>query len=164
MTVDGLGQRGLLSEEDRESLEHLEELLLSLKDIAEKELEGTSLTESDYELINSYGDVLERLTVAAADKEDRGGAVDEEEAAIVADVATDPNSGTVLEEAVGTVFEIYVVADIDGQLTLTEGGVFSYYEFPWPMSDRLTDESWRELLNSGEAPGRPDWTSSFVSD
>ena len=164
MTLDGLGQRDLLSEEDRESLEHLEELLLSLKSIAEKELEGTSLTESDYELINSYGDILERLTVAAADKEDLGGAVDEEEAAIVADVATDPNSGTVLEEAVGKVFEIYVVADIDGHLTLTEGGVFSYYEFPWPMSDRLTDESWREMLHDGEAPPRPEWTSSFVSE
>jgi hypothetical protein len=164
MTLDGLGQRGLLSEEDRESLEHLEELLLSLKDIAEKEFEGTSLSESDYGLINSYGDVLERLTVAAADKEDLGGAVDEEEAAVVADVATDPNSGTILEEAVGKVFEIHVVADIDGHLTLTEGGVFSYYEFPWTMSDRLTDESWREMLKSSEAPQRPEWTSSFVSE
>ena len=164
MTIDGLGERNLLSDEDRDSLERLQELLLSFKTIAEKELEGTSLTEGEYDLINSYGDVLEGLTIAAADKEELGGAVDEEEAAIVADVATDPNSGTVLEEAVGKVFEIFVVVEVEGQLTLTEGGVFSYYEFSWPMSDRLTDESWREVLNSGQAPPRPEWTSSFVSE
>ena len=164
MTIDGLGERNLLSDEDRDSLERLHELLLSFKTIAEKELEGTSLTEGEYDLINSYGDVLEGLTIAAADKEEVGGAVDEEEAAIVADVATDPNSGTVLEEAVGKVFEIFVVVEVEGQLTLTEGGVLSYYEFSWPMSDRLTDESWREILNSGQAPPRPEWTSSFVSE
>lgn len=163
MTIDGLGQRNLLSAEDRDSFEYLEQLLLSLKAIAEKELEGTNLTAEEYDLIDSYGDTLEHLTVAAADKAELGGALEEEEAAIVADVATDPNSATVLEEATGKVFEIYVIAEVEGRLTLTEGGVFSYYEFAWPMSDRLTDESWREMLNSGEAPPRPEWTTSFVS-
>jgi hypothetical protein len=163
MTLDGLGQRDLLSEDDRDSLEYLEELLISLKTIAEKELSGESLTEDDYYLIESYGDVLEGLTVAAADKPEPGGSVDEEEAAVVADVATDPNSGQVLEEAVGKVFEIYVVVEAEGKLALTEGGVFSYYEFAWPMNDRLTDESWREMLESGQAPPRPAWTASFVS-
>jgi hypothetical protein len=162
MTIDGLGERGLLSEQDRDSLEGLERLLLSLKAMAEKELAGTALTEDEYNFINSYGDTLEWLTIAAADKGEMGASVDEEEAAIVADVATDPNSGTVLEEAVGKIFEIYVVVGVEGQLQITEGGVFSYYEFGWPMSDRLTDESWREMLNSGEAPPRPEWTSSFI--
>lgn len=163
MTIDGLGERNLLSADDRDSLEYLEELLLSLKTIAEKELAANTLTESEYDLINSYGDILERLTVAAADKEEEFGGAIEEEAAIVADVATDPNSGTVLEEATGKVFEMYVVVEEDGQLMVTEGGIFSYYEFAWPMGDRLTDESWREMLNAGEAPPRPAWTSSFMS-
>jgi len=162
MTRDGLGERNLLSSEDRDSLEQLEGLLLSLTTIAEKELRGDSLTESEYDLINSYGDILENLTVAAADKPEPGGSVDEEEAAVVADVATDPNSGNVLEEAVGKIFEIYVVVEVEGQLTLSEGGVFSYYEFAWPMSDRLTDESWRGMFNNGQAPPRPQWTSSFI--
>ncbi len=163
MTIDGLSQRNLLADDDRESLEELEGLLLSLKTISEKELEGTSLSQGEYDLIDSYGDILEGLTVAAADKQELGGAVDEEEAAIVADVATDPNSGTVLEEATGKIFEIYVVSEVDGRLTMTEGGVFSYYEFAWPVSDRLTDESWREMLNAGEAPPRPGWTGTFVA-
>jgi len=163
MTRDGLEERDLLSSDDRDSLEQLDELLLSLKSIAEKELTGESLTDSEHSLINSYGDWLETLTIAAADKQQPGGSVHEHEAAVVADVATDPNSGNVLEEGVGRIYQIFVVAEVDGQLSLTQGGVFSYYEFVWPMSDRLTDEAWRELLNSGQAPARPEWTASFIS-
>lgn len=164
MTIDGLAGRGLLSDQDRDSLEGLETLLLSLKAIAEKELAGRPPTEDEYNLINSYGDMLESLTAAAADREEGGVSVKEEEAAVVADVATDPNSGTVLEEAVGKIFEIYVAVEVEGELTMAEGGVFSYYEFPWPMSDRLTDEKWREMLNAGQAAPRPEWTSSFVPE
>ncbi len=164
MTVDGLGQRNLLSSDDRDSLEYLEAVLLSLKTIAEKELGGESLTDDEYYFIDSYGDVLEGLTIAAADKSEAGGSVDEEEAAVVADVATDPNSGQVLEEAVGRVFGIYIVVEAEGRMTLAQGGVFSYYEFAWPMSDRLTDEAWREMLGSGQVPSRPEWTSSFISE
>jgi hypothetical protein len=162
MTLDGLESRGLLISDDKESLVYLEKLLLSLKDIAEKELQGEALTEEERQMINAYGDVLENLTAAAADKPQDGGAVDDE-AAVVADVATDPNSGRVLEEATGRIFEIYVVVDADEELSITKGGVFSYYEFPWPMENRLTDVSWREMLGSGEAPPRPEWTSSFVA-
>jgi hypothetical protein len=164
MTLDGLSQRHLLTSDDRDSLEYLEGVLLSLKTIAEKELAGESLTEDEHYFIDSYGDVLEGLTIAAADKPQPGGSVDQEEAAVVADVATDPNSGQVLEEAVGKVFPIYVVVEAEGRLTLTQGGVFSYYEFAWPMSDRLTDEAWREMLETGQAPSRPPWTSSFISE
>jgi hypothetical protein len=163
MTRDGLEERGILASHDRDSLDQLEELLLSLKTIAENELAGESLSDSEYSLVNSYGDWLETLTIAAADKEQPGGSVDEHEAAVVADVATDPNSGTVLEEGVGRIYPIFVVAEVDGQLALTQGGVFSYFEFAWPMSDRLTDEAWRELLNSGQAPVRPEWTASFIT-
>jgi hypothetical protein len=162
MTLDGLGQRGLLISEDKDSLEYLETVLLSLKTIAEKELAGEGLTDDEYYFIDSYGDVLEGLTIAAADKAEPGGSLDEEEAAVVADVATDPNSGQVLEEGVGRVFAIYVAVETEGNLAVAQGGVFSYYEFAWPMSDRLTDEAWREMLESGQAPSRPEWTSSFI--
>jgi hypothetical protein len=163
MTRDGLDQRGLLSTDDRDSLDQLEQLLLSLKTIAEKELQGQTLSDSEYDLMNTYGNWLEGLTIAAADKAEPGGSVDEHDAALVADVATDPNSGSVLEEAVGRINQIFVVAEVDGQLSLTQGGVLSYYEFSWPMSDRLTDEAWRELLDSGQSPPCPEWTSSFMS-
>ncbi len=165
MTIDGLEERGLLSEGDKNNLERLETILFSLKGIAEKELEGTPLSQEEQDLITFYGGTLEMLTIAAADQEEEvegRSYLEDEQAAVIADVATDP-LGTVLEEGVGRIFEIYVLVGVEGQLVITKGGVFSYYEFPWPMGDRLTDEAWREMLDSGQAPDRPDWTESFVA-
>jgi len=48
---------------------------------------------------------------------------------------------------------------IKGKLKITKGGIFSYYEFTWPMLDRLTDKRWRELLYSSDAPKLPSWTT-----
>ena len=170
MTIDGLEARGLLDDtetmwEIRDNLERLELLLTQLAPIAQKELAGTALTQEEQEVILFYGGVLEGLTIAAADKDDVEGrpVLEDQEAAVVADVATDP-TGLVLEEGVGRIQEIYVVAEIGGRLVVTKGGVFSYYEFPWPMDDRLTDEAWREMLDQGQAPDRPHWTASFIAE
>jgi hypothetical protein len=46
---------------------------------------------------------------------------------------------------------------------VAKGGVFSYYEFPWPADDRLTDEKWREMLDNDEAPDRPVWIDTFFT-
>ncbi len=89
--------------------------------------------------------------------------------AIVADVASDPN-GQVLEVGTGEVSTIYAVVPVDGVLRLASGSVYSYYEFPWPMSDRLTDSAWLRLLGMDnmdrETFGTPQvapvsWTDDF---
>ena len=54
-----------------------------------------------------------------------------------------------------------IVPDPYDGLQVTKGGVFSYYEFGWPSSDRLTDEKWLQMLKDGEAPEQPEWTSSL---
>ncbi len=33
----------------------------------------------------------------------------------------------------------------------------SYYEFKHPMSDRLTDEKWGEMVDSESIPEQPNW-------
>ncbi len=165
MTRDGLQRRGLLTENTDANLMRLDSLLEFLLDVAHRELAGKPLTVEDYERIKFYGGELEAMTLAAADQEGEGAPFFEEDdqAALVADVAT--GGDTVLEEAIGRIFEIYVaVPDGEGGLLVAKGGVFSYYEFPWPMDDRLTDESWRAMLDTGEAPGRPAWTASFVAE
>jgi hypothetical protein len=65
----------------------------------------------------------------------------------------------VLEEGVGDAFHIYVVVMVEGELVVADGGVFSYYEFKQPMSDRLTDEAWQEM---SPKPDQPSWTGSFI--
>ncbi len=169
MTSDGLDERGLLTATMKDDLSKMEQLATSLKTISEKELNNESLTDADYELIRSYGGQLEHFWLEV-NKDDpafkastgQRDYLNENPAAIVADVATDPN-GQVLEEGTGKIYEIYVVVPIDGKLRIAKGGVYSYYEFPWPLSDRLTDKKWRDMLNTSPTPKLPDWTSAFVA-
>lgn len=168
MTNEGLEMRGLLTASMKDNLSKMEQLAMSLKTISEKELNNENLTDADYELIRSYGGQLEHLWLEINKDEPQykelgqRDFLDQNPAAIVADVATDPN-GQVLEEGTGKISEIYVVVPVDGKLRIAKGGVYSYYEFTWPMSDRLTDKKWRDLLNSGQAPALPSWTDAFVA-
>ena len=86
-------------------------------------------------------------------------------APLIVDVAADPDGGEVLEVGTGYVTHIYVIVPIDGNLVLTRGGVFSTHQFAWPMSDRLTDKKWREMLISETVADflQPeDWQKSFM--
>jgi hypothetical protein len=155
----GLEGRGLLDVEYVDKLERLESLLLSLKTMAEKELAGEALSEEEYELIRNIGGILEGITTFSAKVKEEITSEADERMAVVADVHTDTNTGQVLEEGVGDAFTIYVIAPVEGQLVATQGGIFSYYEFTQPMSDRLTDEAWQKL------EPKPDlliWTESFI--
>ncbi|HQJ12339.1 MAG TPA: DUF3160 domain-containing protein, partial [Anaerolineae bacterium] len=180
MTRDGLASRSLLGAQDADSLSRIEELALALKQMAEKELAGIPLTAEEHERIRYYGGELEHLVIASADQpENASGAMpymeEEPQVAVIADVATDPDpqgigipQPVVLEVAVGRVNDLHVVVPLiedDGSIRLevAKGGIFSYYEFPWPAEDRLTDEKWRTLLDDNAAPERPEWISSFFT-
>jgi hypothetical protein len=77
-------------------------------------------------------------------------------------VHTDSNTEQVLEEGVGYVDLIVVAYKLpDGRILVGAGPVMSYYEFKQPMDDRLTDEAWRELLDSNP-PERPEWASNAL--
>ncbi len=164
MTRDGLDSRQLLDEEDRASLERMEDLALSLKDISEKELTNTPLTNEDYDLIRTFGGQLEHFWLEALkdDNVQSRSQLWDNPSALVADVATAPPD-TVLEEGTGFLSEIYAVVPVDGKLRIARGGVYSYYEFPWTASDRLTDKKWREMLQNQESPETPAWTQAFTA-
>lgn len=181
MTRTGLDQRGLLNDTDRESLQKLEDLAKSFQVMAEKELRGEALSDEENEQIRYYGGALEDFVMRSADtdvsEDSIGNPVfmdEDQQAAVIADVATDPDPGgtgaggpVVLEVGVGRVNEIHVVVPVvnaDGttSLQVAKGGVFSYYEFPWPAVDRLTDEKWHALIDGGQAPKPQDWMASFL--
>jgi hypothetical protein len=75
----------------------------------------------------------------------------------VSDVHTDPTSGAVLQEGVGSAN--FFVAAIDNQNNRATyvGPIYSYYEFTHPASDRMTDETWRKLIEKRALPERPAW-------
>ena len=172
-TSDGLEHYGLLSSEDKESLALLAELSDRLQTISEKELREETLTDDEYELIRTYGGQLEHFWQEAMkeDAENEYFTSSDFPAAIVADIATDPN-GTCLEVGTGNPSRIYVVVRVDGVLKIAEGAVYSFYQFEQPIQDRLTDTKWRqmmgiELTDEGSyvqepAVALPDWIRDFL--
>jgi hypothetical protein len=164
MTIDDLKSRGMLEERVGASLGELEQLALKLEVISEKELAQQPLSDEEYELIRSFGGQLEHFWLEALKDEgvDDPSADIENPAALIADVATNPN-GQVLEEGTGYISAIYAVVPVDGKLRIARGAVYSYYEFSWPMNDRLTDKKWKEMLEGGQAPEQPPWTKVYTA-
>ena len=157
MMYEGLYSRGILHEEIGVNLSSLVEILLSLKTISEKELLEIPITEEELDLILGAGGWLASVISFSEELASEITSEADDSMAVIADVHTDPNKSEVLEEAVGYALPIYVLVKIDGDLYIAAGAVFSYYEFKQPMSDRLTDEAWQEMLESGEAPDMPGW-------
>jgi hypothetical protein len=86
-----------------------------------------------------------------------------ESVALVADVASNPNAMTALEEGIGLVDYIYVITNSPYGLQLTRGGVYSTYEFVQPIDQRLTDDEWRAMIAAGNVPPRPAWIDLYFS-
>ncbi|MCC4769602.1 DUF3160 domain-containing protein [Methanosarcina sp. DH2] len=155
MANQGLDEMGVLDPASKSRLADLESILSSVQAISEKELGNEELTEEDYEFIKNFGDQLEGV-IDDVDEKAR-------KTTVVADVHTDGNTKTVLEEGVGYVDMLVVAYKLpDGRILIGAGPVMSYYEFKQPMSDRLTDEKWREILET-HPPEKPEWTSTYIS-
>jgi len=162
MTNQGI--ENLLSPETSEKLDvsvgldRLAEILQRLRAISIKELENQPLNETEYDFIESFGSISENLIETIS-----GGVTDPSiyKTVLVADVHTDGNTKKVLEEGVGYLKTMIVAYQHpEGHILLGVGPVFSYYEFKQPMDNRLTDEAWRDILNSNPPP-EPEWIKTF---
>jgi len=150
----GLDEMDALDRAARNRMENLEEILARLVQISERELNNDELSQEDYDFIRDFGEDLEDV-IAGVDEKGR-------KTTMAADVHTDQNTKQVLEETVGYVKLIVVAYKVpDGRILVGAGPVMSYYEFKQPMSERLTDEGWREMLSSNP-PERPEWVPNFT--
>jgi len=150
MTSRGLDDLNVLTPEARERFAQIEELIQNALDIVRKQLTNQQLSSEDNEFIKTLPTTLQSIITGTDDLARR--------TSLVADVHTCSSDAQVVEEATGRVDLIIVVcSNPDGSIFLAAGPVLSYYEFKHPMSDRLTDEAWRELLDSPEKPDRPKW-------
>ncbi len=143
-------------ERARSSLQALETTLSRLAHIATRELEDIPLSDDDYHFLEwGFIPVLQATM-------DLGVESVLDPTSLIADVHTDPNSQSVLEEALAG-FNLMLVAYRlpGGRMVLGAGPVYSYYEFKWPMANRLTNEAWRDMLSTGTRPARPPWTRTF---
>jgi hypothetical protein len=154
-TSAGLAGYGLLDPADKENLNTLADLSGKLETIAKKEQKGELPTDEEFDLIRTFGGQLEHFwedVMRAEFPDAQYISPQEHPAAIIADIATDPN-GWCLEVGTGKPNEIVAVVQVDGQLKLASGAAFSFYQFQQPMDHRLTDTEWRQMLGiewSGE--------------
>lgn len=169
-TAEGLKHYGMLDASDEENLSLLSQIAGQLLTISQKELQDELLSEKEYELIRTYGGNLEHFWYETVrDSADESG-IRPVPAALVTDIATDPN-GSVLEAATGNPSRIYVVIQVDGKVKIASGSVYAFYQFPWPMEERLTDKKWQQMLGiepdeNGEYQynneiKQPAWTDSY---
>lgn len=172
MTAQGLKKYGMLNAADEENLSRLSQLANQLLTISEKELREEKLTDEEYELIKAYGGNIEHFWYDAIKDEGESETISSQEypAAIVVDIATDPN-GEVLEAATGEPSVILVAVKVDGKLKLARGSVYTFYQFTQPLDNRLTDSQWRLMMgiqpdengyyNYETKIAQPDWTDSY---
>ena len=161
MTRAGLSSGAVLDVAIDELLELAGGKLDQCQQAAELELAGEPLPEELLFQLVGHSDWLEYVIGLTADRVGDSDAI--EPAAIIADVATDPNTSRVLEVGSGLIDRLWVVIPVgSNELAVAWGGIYSYYEFMWPINDRLTDEAWREQLTNDEQPDRPAWTGMYT--
>ncbi len=133
-----------------------------LESISIKELKGIYLTGRDKSFLTSLFGVRESdicgpsynigwlpfLLMMFGYPYDEVSSVANSRASLIADIHTDPNTKQVLHISTGFLEHIIaLVPSWDGHEIPVIGPVFSYYEFPAPNYNRLTDEEWRGILS-----------------
>ncbi len=161
MTKNGLSERGLLPDVLRAKIDALYSITETALDISVKELENKPLTNEEKMFFATFPSVTETLFAFPKDFSAEIGGSDEK-VPLVADIHTDPNSESVLEEGVGPVNTIFVFAPFGGKYYIFEGPVFSYYEFTEKISNRLTDEKWQSMIKNGNLPEMPVWEKELM--
>jgi len=162
MTQKGLSERGLLPLEINEKIELLKRLTKGALEISVKELENKPLTSEDEIYFGTFKTSIDSLFSFSEEMTAKLMGNADKRIALVADIHTDPNGGVVLEEGVGDLFTIYVIAPYKGVLNVFEGPVLSYYEFTQKMANRLTDETWQNTIDKGNTPAIPVWVKSIM--
>lgn len=171
-TRKGLEYYNMLDDNQNTCLNLLYDMAVIMLNISEKELQNIELTDEEYEFIRCYGGALEHFWLEVNNEEYSGGMyMSDLTCPIIADIATDPN-GSVLEVGTGKAQTIYVVVEVAGRVKIASGSVYSFYQFPYPMSDRLTDFEWKKMLggwldenyeyhDADESVKQPEWTQSY---
>ena len=154
---------GFLTDEYKDKLQSFDALSRQAQEIAKKEVEGHRLSETDYGWIRSASHKFNRGLLLPRSL---GDIVDPDllKMALIADIATDYLSGSVLEVAVGVPQRIRIaVKDLSGGTRMTTGFVYSWYEFS--DTKRWQDSEWRSLVYGSEQERlrkmRPTWYSTF---
>jgi len=145
----------MLPEIHGRSLRDLAGKLRSWRDYAQVVADGGWLSEEEQTDIHGVGLWLLGFFMD-------GWGVKEKSPLLVADVASDSNTGRVLHEGTGHFNPLIVIYTPPGGEPIAGiGYVFSHYEFAEANWNRLNDAEWERRLEE-DPPLRPAWASSFL--
>jgi len=150
-----------------EFLQQMAETLGRLEALARKELRGEAFAEEDDEWLKKVIDIRgggsgpPTYSGWYCQLFYGGGRRAAEWDPTVVDVHTDPDSQSVLEQAVGNCNFMVVAVDNEDDRMIYVGPAYSYYEFRQPAGNRLTDQEWQRTLLTESEPPRPSWTKDF---
>ena len=129
----------------------LASLSLRLEELANKQLHHRPLSDDDNLFYLNFGKTL--ASFMGYDNNEFEDVHDD--APRIADIYSDPQTGQKMEVGIGRPLVMYLLYPYGGKSILTHGAVLPYYEFS--SADRLTDQSWADLLTTPAAPAPPEW-------
>lgn len=137
---------------DENRLPGLVEILDRLVPLATKCRDGVAQDPDDGVFLKSL-----RRRMQALGFNQSSSPVAEESMARVIDVATEYQSGQVLEAGIGRALPIYVAVPAGDRRVVCRGAIYSYYEFVVPLAGRMTDIEWTEATTQPEDAGGGPW-------
>ena len=152
---------GFLDKKEIEQFDNFRDLLEFLMAVSESELKGGKLSKDDHWRIRRLEGQMANINtdIQLIGEKYQTLNEDDEDMALVADVHTSDSKA--LTVATGHSDDLIAVVPIEGHLYLARGSALSFYEFKVPVSGRLTDHAWKNMLRAHEAPARQPWIKSY---
>jgi hypothetical protein len=138
--------------------DRLGEISRRLEVIAHKQLRGVDLSKSENSFVEAYGSKLAGIMLYGGNSY----LTPRDDAPRAVDVYSNPRAGGYLHVGIARPRKLYVLYPWKGKTLLCEGAVMPYSEFV--AEARLTDQSWKERLDSEKRPPVPRWMKPIVSD
>ncbi|QQO10449.1 DUF3160 domain-containing protein [Breznakiella homolactica] len=161
-----LAQYNMLDERTASVLQRFSRLCERALGIAMAEFDNKPVDEKELRWIPTIPLELAQMVLF---QEPQGGYAEDTEQfrmALVADVFTNGELGMVLETAVGIPYRMYIpLNDAQGGKRIAMGYCFSYFEFNYPMSQRMTNETWKSIVYADKtnmAKYMPFWTNGIL--
>ena len=137
--------------------ERLERTSRRLEAISHKQLRHVDLNDSEINFIKAYGNTIAGIMLYGGNSY----LTPRDDAPRVVDVYANPSNGGYLHAGIGRARRIYVLYPWLGKDILCVGAVMPYYEFV--NESRLTDDSWKGMLDSENRPSMPKWVAPLAA-
>lgn len=161
-TQDFLSERNILSSNTSTNLINLLDLIGLLHLISEKELNGLEITNDEFNIINSIAERCHTLALQLINPNIDAQQYQLSNSMMYATNIYRSNGDKNLIAGIGKPNTFMALAEINGNIYLTRGAAYSYYEIPGYNRQSISQSNWKKLIDDNLVP--PHWVTSLYSD